>query len=150
LIRYRVIGRLLDDHHGAVGMLGDAVGGGAEEVVAQEVTLVAEDDQVGVGLVGDADDQLGCVAGVELDVELDAGRFGLPAGVGEQPLEEGVLLAFHFVDFADGGGVGGQRAFDGERGSAAPAREASSSAFVKARSEASEPSMAARIFSNGI
>jgi hypothetical protein len=51
-------------------VLGDPVGGGAEQVVAQEVALVAEHDQVALLLVGDADDQLGGVAGAELDLEL--------------------------------------------------------------------------------
>jgi hypothetical protein len=58
-------------------VLGDAVGGGAEQVVAQEVALAAEDDQVGLGFAGDADDQLGGMAGAELDLELDAGRHDL-------------------------------------------------------------------------
>jgi hypothetical protein len=57
------------------------------------VTFVPEHDQVGLSVASDADDQLGGVAGVELHVEVDAGCFGLLAGVGEQALEEGVLLS---------------------------------------------------------
>jgi hypothetical protein len=52
-------------------VLGDAVGGGAEHVVAQEVSSVAEGDQVGLLILGDADDQPGGVAGAKLDLELD-------------------------------------------------------------------------------
>lgn len=63
---------LANDHHGAIGVLGDPVGCRAEQVVTQEVAAVAEYDQVGAQLAGDADDQLGRVTGSQLNVELDA------------------------------------------------------------------------------
>jgi hypothetical protein len=107
----------IDDHHRAVGVLGDPVGGRAEQVVAQEVALVAEHDQVVLLFLSDADDQLGRVPGAaELDLQLDAGSGGLLACRVEQAPEEGVLLAAYLVDLADRGGVGGQRSFDRQRG----------------------------------
>ena len=63
----RAVGHLSDDHDGAVGVVGDAVGGRAEQIVAEEVAAVADDDQVvavGLGVVGD---DLGGVAGHEGD-----------------------------------------------------------------------------------
>ena len=61
-------------------MLGDAVSRGAEQMVAQEMSAVAEHDQVSAELAGDLHDQLGRVAGAQLDLELDAGLGGLLAG----------------------------------------------------------------------
>lgn len=81
---------LPDDHDGAVGVVGDPVGGGAEQVVVQEVSLVTDHDEIGVAVTGVAGDQLG---GVAVDFEVDVSGLGLVlGGVGDLG-EEAVFLA---------------------------------------------------------
>src|ERR1700693_745103 len=64
---------LADDHHGAACVPGDAVGKRPEQVVAQEMALVAEHDQVCIDLAGVADDQLCGVTRAKLDLGRDTG-----------------------------------------------------------------------------
>ncbi len=64
--------RSADDHHRAMGVVGDAVGGRAEQVVAEEVAAVADDDQVVAVRARVVGDDLGGVAGDEVGLDLDA------------------------------------------------------------------------------
>src|SRR5947199_9539106 len=119
-----------DDHHRARGMLRDAVGGRPEEMVAQEVTAVAEHDEVEATRGREVGDDLGGVPRAQLDRKLDVGLGGLLARSHSQPEEEEVLFPLDLVDLANGRRVRRKRSFDRER--CASVTPASSSAFANA------------------
>ena len=98
-------------------------------MVAQEMAAVAEDDEVVASRRRDLGDHLGRVARAQVDLELDPGMLGLLAHAGR--------------DAGSGPSIASAVR-------CASATLASSSAFANARSEASEPSTATRIRSNGI
>jgi hypothetical protein len=58
-------------------VVGDAVGGRAEQVVPEEVSAVADDDQVVAVCLCVVGDHLGGVAGHEGDLGLDSERLSL-------------------------------------------------------------------------
>src|ERR1017187_4814081 len=93
--------RLPDDHHRAGSLLCDPVGGRAEEVVAQEVAAVPEDDEVVTAFGGHAGDQLGRMPGADVDVELDPGVPHVPLRPRGERREEDILLALHLLDLPD-------------------------------------------------
>src|SRR6266536_5596354 len=90
------------------------LGGRAEQVVLEEVALVADDDQVEVSFAGVADDQLGGVPGQYLYLEIDPFLSRLVACEAGDRAEELVLLALYLVDLADRRRVGGKLPFEGE------------------------------------
>src|SRR5438093_13457644 len=103
------------DHDGAMRMLGDAIGGRAEQPVTDEVSAVAEHDEVVAALFGDTGDQLCGVPRSNVDVDLDSCVLAFESRLRGERTEEGVLLTLDLLDLADGRGVGGQRALHCER-----------------------------------
>jgi len=83
-----------------VGVVGDPVGCGAEQVVAEEMAAVADDDQVMAVRAGVVSDDLGGMARHQLGCHLDATFTRLRVRPLEDPPEVLVLLAFDLIDLA--------------------------------------------------
>jgi hypothetical protein len=79
----------------------DAICGRPKEVVPEEVALVAHYDQVEAAFVRAPDNQLGRVAGADVDRQVDALFLGLFARQPTQRVEESVFLSLDLVDLAD-------------------------------------------------
>jgi len=96
---------VLDDHHGARGVVGDAVRSGTQQVVLEQVPLVADDHEVEAALVRVANDQVSRMPGTDVDFELDLFLPRLLPCQSSKRLEEHVLLPLHLVDLADRGRI---------------------------------------------
>ena len=134
-----------------MGVLGDPIRSRAENPVPDEVPAVTENDQVVAALLREARDELCRVTGADVDVDLDTGLLALRAGgSGERP-EEAVLLASDLIDLADGRRIRGERAFDRESGEPRPSEHGKLDRLGEGVVGAfGLPSIATRIFSNGI
>jgi len=97
-------------------VLGDAVGGRAEQVVAQEMAAMAEHDEVVTAGGRKLRDHFGGVAGTQLDVEIEPRKGGLRPCLVRERREEEVLLPLDLVDLTDRCSVCGQRPLDREGG----------------------------------
>jgi hypothetical protein len=97
-------------------MLGDAVGGRAEQVVAQEVAAMAEHNEVVTAGGCKLRDHFRGVAGTQLDVEIEPRAGGLLLCLVCERREEAVFLALDLVDLADRRRVCGQRPLNREGG----------------------------------
>jgi hypothetical protein len=68
-----------------MGVVSDAVGGRPEQIVAEEVALVSDDDQVVIMRLGIVADHLRGMAGHKLRLQLDPALRGLSLSVLEDP-----------------------------------------------------------------
>ena len=96
-----------NDHDRARRVLGNSVGRRAEQPVADDMSAMAEDDQVVSALFCEAGDEVCGMAGAKLDVDVNAGPVCLGACFSGEVAEEAVLFPLDLFDLADGRRVGG-------------------------------------------